>query len=399
MRMRLLVAGALVGVAACNDVTEPARKAASGPQISAAVATISCVITVPMPSPVMTWVPVGAPVRGSVCSIAWEMTEPLVFSTGIVAQGFVFRQFDIASQVPGVRIPTFAVSYNNLASQGLYQNGPIEITFSQPVDAFSMDFLENCDGNTGRPCKTHLHRIVARNASGSVLLDTLAGTLIVNPTNQHVFATIERVGIRSVSVHGDSVGKDIDGVTTTVIPGWYTLSFRPDSSCPPSGDNVLDSKQVRDAIYNAFANSGTPPNFIEHGGDIYKMTDGTYKAFPRSDPTASACTYSTISPANEPPLPFGAQSRWAYFHSHAPEGSYVVGCWDAATGTMTNGNTNNQPTGGLSPGDWGAASSQGFFVYAYDGTRVWRGDIGVNSALWKKNPNKWKHDAKGCFIP
>lgn len=183
----------------------------------------------------------------------------------------MFRQLDAASQVPGVPIPTFATSDTNTARQGIVQNGPIEVTFSQSVDALSMDFVENCDPALGE-CATHMHRFVARNDSGRVLVDTLAGILTPTP---HVLATIERVGIRSVSMYADSADIDSDGIPnesdTRVIPGWYTLSFRPDSSCPPSGDSVLDSKQVRDEICDAYAKSGTPPNFIEHGGDIYKM--------------------------------------------------------------------------------------------------------------------------------
>ena len=315
------------------------------------------------------------------------MSVPAITVQPNISEQFVFRQWNANQQIPGLPIETFATSYNASAAQGAFQNGPIEVTFNQPIDAFSIQFQENCGvASSGGPCGTHSHRIVAANDSGRVLIDTLAG----------LASTIERTGMRRVTVFSDSLGLWVDGVTAQVVPGWYTLSFRPDSSCPPSGDKVLDSKQVRDAIYNSFANSGAPPNFTETGGDIYKMTDGTYKAFPRADPFASACSFSSISPANEPPLPAGADQRWAYFHSHAPEGSFVVGCM--SNGIVSNGNAYNLPTGGLSPADWRTASSQGFYVYAYDGSRVWRADIGVDSTQWKKNPNRWTRGNKKCFI-
>ena len=233
-------------------------------------------------------------------------------------------------------------------------------------------------------CGTGMRRIQAFGDTGQLLADTM----VLAP------GVVDRLGMRRILLFADSTG--VFGDLTTVVGGRYTIGFRPDSSCPPSGDSVLDSKQVRDAIYDAYAKSGTPPNFIEHGGDIYKMQDGTYQAFPHADPTASSCTFTPIPPAQEVPPP-GADRRWGVFHTHAPENSYVVGC-KHSNRSITNGYAANQPTGGLSQEDWSIASRYGHYVYAYDGTRVWRGDIGVNPSLWKSNPNKWKRVAKGCFI-
>ena len=394
MRKRLLVAGAFIGVGACSDVTEPARKATSGPQVSASVATTSCAITFPMPSPIQTWVPVGLTVRGSVCSINWEMTEPPAYSTDIVARGFVFRQFDIPSQVAGLPIPTFAVSYNNLATQGLYQNGPIEVTFSQRVDAFTMDFLENCGGTTGSPCNMHLHRIVARNDSGRVLLDTVAGSLVLTPPTQHVLVTIERAGIRSVSVHGDSVGKAIDLVTTTVIPGWYTLSFRPDSTCPPSRDSLLDSKQVRDVLRaemaSSLANGG-----VERGGEIWKMTDGTYRAFPQNDPSATPCSFAPPTTVPPPGAAFGRPSGLYHTHPAFPNDIVPAACGSGLAGNKFAPNAN----GGGSLEDWNY-SDNGMFIpiYAYTKQKlVYRLDPGTPASQRKYNPNRWKSNGPGCF--
>lgn len=377
-RSRYLV-WALV-LSGCTDAVSPDARA--GERVNAAVgypSSTGCTVSLVQPSISRTEYPVNMPYSGTDCGVNYSISLP-PFPPRI---GFPYAQLVFRAPLPspaGTVIYGFSSSYNNGSPQGVFQNGPMDFSFSQPVDRFVMEF----DGGSctvGGGCGTGMRRIQAFGDTGQLLADTM----VLAP------GVVDRLGMRRILLFADSTG--VFGDLTTVVGGRYTIGFRPDSSCPPSGDKVLDSKQVRDAIYDAFANSGSPPNFVEHGGDIYEMSDGTYKAFPRPDPTATACSYSTISPANEPALPTGAKGRWAYFHSHAPEGSFVVGC------TSGSGYVRNGLTGGLSPADWSTASSQGFYVYAYDGTRVWRADIGVNSTQWSKNPNRWKRNSKRCFIP
>lgn len=262
------------------------------------------------------------------------------------------------------------------------------VAFGQSVDRFVMEFDHGCVA--AGQCGTGFRRIVVENDSGRVLLDTLADKL----------AILERLNIRRVLIYPDSIGISPNQPIPIVVGGYYTVSFRPDSTCPPSGDPIVDTKQVRDAIKQAYGGSGAPPAFREAGGDVFLMDDGSFRAFPRPEPSASSCTF----PAFIPQFPPGAVRHAAFYHSHAPENSFVMNCAVFQPGnpvpvSYSSGKVRNDPTGGLSPGDWAVASSpSGPWVYAFNGARLSRGDAGTSVSAQARNPNRWKVGSVGCFV-
>lgn len=325
---------------------------------------------------------VGVPANGSECGISWSMrTPPLINRQSIWGYYFYYPPAPA-----GAKVSPFFVSTD---VGGYFQNGPNVVTFAHAIDVFTSEFSAGMPGGLPQQ-RTFIRRLTAFDSLGRLLIDTIGGDVV----------TVRRQGMRVVHVFGENTGVDVIAYPvrdTTVVGGAYVLSFRPDSSCPPSGDPVLDTKQIRDAIDSAYVRSGMPPAFKETGGDIFLMDDGSYKAIPRNEPTASACTFPV--PLVTPPLPPGATKQWAYYHSHAPENAFVNGCLESKSGTFYSGFIKNESSGGLSPGDWGISSTQGLYVYAYNGSKVSRANIGVPRSSWVKNPNRWKLSSMRCMVP
>jgi hypothetical protein len=379
-----LIALTAVGMlAACREPSGPVRQERE-PSVSLDVgaATLTCAISKPMPSPVQTWTYFGPNMSGATCGVSWSFSVP-AFSVPGIWTGFVFRSFVIVpgGTPPGAPIYTFATSYNNGEPQGGYSLGPMEIAFAQPVDRFVMEFLfQGCSVVT---CGSGFRRLVVQNDSGRTLLDTLAVAL----------AIIDRPNIRRVLVYPDSVGMAVGQPIPTVVGGWYTISFRPDSSCPPSGDSILDSKQVRDAFRTEMAQSlANGP--LERGGEIWKMLDGSYQPVPRADPFATECSYGVGIGA--PPLGAANSRPSGVYHTHPSLPQAPVTNCPGQTGGYYDPDAN----GGGSAADWDYASNGANLipVYAYGKSgRTYRLDPLVPKSSRSNNKNRWRPNGPGCF--
>lgn len=109
----------------------------------------------------------------------------------------------------------------------------------------------------------------AFNDSGRLVVDTVGGlaTTICAPRMQRVL------------VHPIYLPREVQTTDSLVEKRKYVLSFKLDSSCPTSGDTLLDRRQVRDELRKALAASnpyGADMDRKEQGGTIWKMFDRTY---------------------------------------------------------------------------------------------------------------------------
>lgn len=187
--------------------------------------------------------------------------------------------------------------------------------------------------------------------------------------------------------------------------------------CPPTGDNRLDSPEIRAALRDALLKSrpdSTPGTGKkkERGGIIWQRQDGTFFATLVDPPSAvlTECSYRMLVVPGPPEL--GA-SGVASYHTHpsatnedtyecqTPPGSpplaQTLGDGKLVPKALPNSN------GGGSVTDWRSATVQGIdaFVINKDGF-VWKLDSNTPQPQWANNTNKWdwKNAAiLGCFIP
>ena len=189
----------------------------------------------------------------------------------------------------------------------------------------------------------------------------------------------------------------------------YRASFAADTTCPPTGDPVLDTKAVRDGLKQALANSN--PNATpgsgqkrEHGGIVWRDANGNFYTQEVPDPNATECSFHTTVFASVP-IPPGAQAE-AFYHTH-PSGKFepTYGCgsgWAAYPGDGLRpaaADPDDPKAGGGSPLDWKQHETPGDFPdYVITKTgRVYKLDNQWYNNR-SKNPNKYSTDTMGCPV-
>lgn len=124
----------------CTDAVSPDARA--GERVNAAVgypSSTGCTVSLVQPSISRTEYPVNMPYSGMDCGVNYSISLP-PFPPRI---GFPYAQLVFRAPLPspaGTVIYGFSSSYNNGSPQGIYQNGPMDFSFSQPVDRFVMEF-------------------------------------------------------------------------------------------------------------------------------------------------------------------------------------------------------------------------------------------------------------------
>lgn len=186
------------------------------------------------------------------------------------------------------------------------------------------------------------------------------------------------------------------------------LFFIPDTTCPPSGEPMLDSGAVKDSMIASLTRSN--PNAApgsgqrrERGGIIWELpNNGGYLAAEEMRPqyaTATECGYGLNAAGLTAPVA-GALAR-AYWHTHPHStNADVYGCQSSPGQpqlAQTPGDGKIVPratpdlNGGGSDGDWNAATNTGYPVFAInkDG-RIYK--MMPNTAVHQRssNPNKWE---------
>ena len=318
----------------------------------------------------------ATPLFGIDCGVNWSMqTNPI----SVTPSGYEFLPPFVA---PNSTSTMFQIATGNV------QNGPNFLIFYIPIDIFVSttvtidDHAETSPYPPGPPEQ----RVIAYDASHRLLLDTLGGAETV----------IARRGMTDVTVYPapENPVPGYTGPDTLRFKRQYSISFRADSSCPPSGDSLIDSKQVRDELRSAMASS-LANGSVERGGEIWKMLDGTFRAFPRPNPTATPCSYAPPTTNPPPGAEFGRPSGFYHTHPALPGDIAPLSCGPAMAGGTFQPNSN----GGGSDKDWAFANSGMFTpVYAYTKEgRVYRLDPGTIPYPKMKNPNSWKPTGLGCF--
>lgn len=389
-----MIFAALAVLAACasdDPATAPRRRASlsvSGSLVAASACQIGMrVDTVITLGVTLYWIP---PTRDSTCDVQWELN--LNYVDIPVAVGYRGPTFITAmsAPVPARHLePTIGTN-----SMWGVQNGPIKIQFMADVDQFTSDIATLPQYHIDHPGLwvfegPATQRIVAYNGVNAVLIDTLGGMV----------TAITRAGIRRVEVYPSLTGTMFSPTDTSVYKRWYTMSFRPDSSCPPVADPILNQKEVRDAMRQLVVTSNAATPWREEAIAIATDSSGT-KFFPvyKAQPAATGCSNPIAN--NLPNMPAGGVQWVALGHSHMNEGGWVANCPSAPGG----GFATNLPTGGLSPADWDVSESSAVYVYAIttDGfvdrtDRITRGKQ-ANAKFGKAgNPNRWRVGARGCF--
>lgn len=174
--------------------------------------------------------------------------------------------------------------------------------------------------------------------------------------------------------------------------------------CPPTGDSVLDSKAVRDALIAALSASGPnlpPHQRKEHGGIIYRLPDGTYlvEDIPNQHTGAAVTCGYRMGPGNHPPG--GTQIAIWHTHPHFPNDT-AYNCRpavDPPTGLKPY-LVDPRLNGGGSDADWDAASPE-FPVYVINALdEIIRLNAGVaKGSPREQNTNRWNigSDARACL--
>lgn len=368
--------GAIVAVAAivagCAERALPVEPAGDRPYLelttSPTVPDAPCLLSKPnaAPPPGTNRFVFGAPLLGIDCAVQWYMDNFPV--PNILLPGFEFLPPYLA---PDSRSSRFQYGTGNI------QIGPIYMIFYSPIDVFAST-SETYDWNVPGPSPPGPpdQHILAYDVTGRLLVDTIGGAVTV----------IRRPGIQNLTIYPAVPHPVVQSFPPDTVRyrRIYSISFRVDSSCPPSGDSVLDSRQVRDAFRKAMARSLSTTPELEAGGEIYRMLDGTYQAFPVTNGVATAC--SITIPYQQPPA--GADYLAGFYHTHPQQPGQPV-CGGTA-----------QPNwnGGGSDDDWGFATTTGKPVYAYSKEgRVSRLNANTAKGSWNSNTNRWKTRGKGCF--
>jgi hypothetical protein len=227
-----------------------------------------------------------------------------------------------------------------------------------------------------------------------VALDSLNRVLV--DTVDALVTTIARAGIRTVRVYPSVKGGVDEFGDTLIYLREYTMSFRPDSSCPPSGDTIADSRAFRDTLAKMMqmgdANGPwrTRREFMAAG---WRDLSGNVRWVITA--SGNACSVDIL--LDSPPTWAAGEYPVAYAHVHVQNtGEWVNGCKDWAPTDSGQATPNKQ--GGGSAGDWEAATRYGRRVYAYSKEGfLSRLDPNTPEGAWEKNKNRWRRGVDGCF--
>jgi hypothetical protein len=193
----------------------------------------------------------------------------------------------------------------------------------------------------------------------------------------------------------------------------YSVSFDP-ADCPPTGDPMLDTPEVRAGFRDAMdmsnpdATPGTGQR-KEIGGYIIQRPDGTFYTKEYPDPGATECTY--LPPPTPPPgLPPG-DFPTARYHTHPQNtGEDTYGCngttpsgqgWAQVLGDglqVPPADPHDPDAGGGSNADWlSTLDGSPTWVYTKNGRAYKLDEAWVSNR--SQNPNRWESDpmAIGCF--
>lgn len=180
--------------------------------------------------------------------------------------------------------------------------------------------------------------------------------------------------------------------------------------CAPSGDSVLDSKEVREGFGKGRAHSkeDAAPGMgekKERGGVVWRAPDGHYYTTEVDDPTATECHWAVASTIGAQPTIPGSIAV-AYWHTHPHiKNEPVYGCSGGYAQTFGDGkfvptaDPDDPLMGGGSPSDWSDQQHPAAFpVYIPTKTnRVYRLDHQWYSNP-SQNPNKWAMNPAGCAV-
>jgi hypothetical protein len=196
--------------------------------------------------------------------------------------------------------------------------------------------------------------------------------------------------------------------------GGFALQFPFDYSvvCPPTGDPVLDEKEIRDSLLSYLAQSRPDLNSAvgkkEYGGYVYRRDDGTHFLTLENLATATDCGF--VLPAGSPPSILGATYAGKTWHTHPSfDGDRLYGCRGTKPGDIVKA-VRDPKYGGGSPKDWAGADNSGsqFSVIGLDKKtplekKLYRLDPGTPESAWGSNPNRWRFTTEEwlgeCLVP
>jgi hypothetical protein len=197
----------------------------------------------------------------------------------------------------------------------------------------------------------------------------------------------------------------------------YDASFEADT-CPPTGDPIIDTPEVQNALKAALAHSnpgGIPGTGakLEHGGFIWQRPNGTFVATENTDPNHFIATECTYAFTGQPMAPDSGDFVVALYHTHpSSSGEKAYQCV-APSGqppyAQFPGDGKYVPRadpdadGGGSPADWKSANNDPDIALNYiinrDGRvyKLVRG-TGLNSHVNAMNKWEWmKPQIAGCM--
>jgi hypothetical protein len=230
--------------------------------------------------------------------------------------------------------------------------------------------------------------------NGSMMDITIDGGLVASlPLEKSVLPA--RSGM-SLYAANDGSGDQTVGVRIT------SFAAAP-PPCAPSGDPVLDSKVVRDALIAGLAASGPDLPYLQRkelGGVIWRLADGTYfvEDVPNLYTGARVTCAYYLGTAHGPPGGGTPVAVW-HTHPHLP-GDIAYNCLagDPVSGAKPYV-VNPLLNGRGSPKDWGSATPE-YPVYVIHKLReIARLDYGVAEGDQKKNQNVWTigNDSRACL--
>jgi hypothetical protein len=377
---------ALVVLAACSDdtaTTAPRTRLTIG-SASPASGAAPCAMGIRWNAPVSAWTYWATPQRDTSCGVTYVMSLDSVDLWLGGRNGAVFETYS-SPTTPANQLMTPFSTYRWAGGDYGVQNGPIMIRFETPIDRFRSE-ISAFPGNALTGPLTQ--RIVALDAMDNVLIDTTGGLV----------TELVRTRMRTVRVYPSYYGIVRENGDSVVFKRWYSMSFRPDSSCPPSGDTLADSRAFRDTLLKMMemgsANGPwrTRREFMAAG---WPDLDGTTYLVIIS--SGNACSVVIPTPDVPPPT---ATTPYpiAYAHVHVQNtGEWVHGCENIAPSDSVLAAPNEN--GGGSKGDWENATRTGRPVYAFSKEGILsRLDPYTSKWQWRNSKNRWRRGSNGCFV-
>jgi hypothetical protein len=321
------------------------------------------------------------PDSGTVCGIHFTMDEPWLNCTVWTSIRWITREPGYPyADAPASRF--YANEYN------AEQNGPLDVRFSSPVKNVTVGLMRmNYD----------THYMVAFNGAGQEIgqktfvrspPDTLGEswaveTLAVNGIKKVLIYPAWSGAVRTCQAGSDKA-KDA-GV-------WYSLTFEPDTTCPPVGDSVIDNKDFRtryDSLMKLSKISNPNPASREEWHLFAYRNSTTGETLLGNDFFTSHLPCNTIFEV-PPNIPGYAPIGVIHSHVHFQNENIKVACnnplakpYDATY------------NGGGSDADWGAADSGATLVYAVGPEYTAKlvpdtppAERGSNPFIWQKNSDQ-----------